>query len=86
MEFDGGCEAMAESSWHRGQLVEVDGLLAVVVGTDADASVPAGNVVVWFGMPQATRTSQGGPGGSRPEVWTVPSDACIPAQEPVVRH
>ena len=77
---------MAESSWHRGQLVEVDGLLAVVVGTDADSWVPDGHVALWFGVPQATRKSQGGLGGPLAEVWTIPSDHCIPAQDPVVRH
>ncbi len=77
---------MAESPRRRGQLVEVDGLLAVVVGTDADAWVPDGHVALWFGMPQATRKSQGGRGGLQPELWTVPSESRIPAQELVVRH
>lgn len=77
---------MAESPWHRGQLVEVDGLLAVVVGTDADSWVPDGHVALWFGVPKATRKSQGGLGGPQAEVWTIPSDHCIPAQDPVVRH
>ena len=58
----------------------------VVVGTDADSWVPDGHVALWFGVPQATRKSQGGLGGPLAEVWTIPSDHCIPAQDPVVRH
>ena len=72
--------------WQRGQLVEIDGLLAAVVGTDEDSWVPEDHVALWFGDPRAARKSQGGPGGLRPEVWTVPADCCICALAPVVRH
>jgi hypothetical protein len=77
---------MANARWERGQLVEFDGLLAVVVATDADRWVPEDHVALWFGEPQAIRKSQGGPGGLQPEVWTVPADYCAPAADPVVRH
>lgn len=77
---------MAAARWHRGQLVELDGLLAAVVGTDADPWVPEDHVALWFGEPRAVRKSEGGPGGLRPEVWTVPADLCTPAARPVVRH
>ena len=77
---------MTEARWQPGRLVEFDGLLAVVVGTDADSWVPEEHVALWFGEPRADRKSQGGPGGLRPELWTVPADYCAPAAEPVVRH
>lgn len=77
---------MAEAFWQRGQLVELDGLLAVVVGTEADPCVPEGHVAVWFGEPRGVRRSEGGPGGLRPEIWTVPVAYCTPAAEPVFRH
>ncbi len=77
---------MAVKLWDRGQLVEYDGLLAVVVGTDADSWVPEGHVALWYGEPQATRKSEGGLGGLQPEVWTVPADHCAPAANSIVRH
>jgi len=70
----------------RGQLVELDGLLAAVVGTDEDAWVPEDHVALWFGDPRGVRVSQGGSGGLHPEVWTVPAEYCVAAAEPVVRH
>jgi hypothetical protein len=72
--------------WEKGQLVELDGLLAAVVGTDEDAWVPEDHVALWFGDPQSVRKSQGGPGGLQPELWTVPAEYCTLAADPVVRH
>lgn len=77
---------MSDALWQRGQLVELDGLLAVVVGIDADPWVPEGHVALWFGEPRTIRKSQGGPGGLTPEVWTIPAEYCTPAAAPVVRH
>jgi hypothetical protein len=70
----------------RGQFVEMDGLLAVVVGTDRDPEVPEEHVALWFGEPQGKRKSRGGPGGLQPEVWTVPEQYCSPAADPIMRH
>jgi hypothetical protein len=70
----------------RGDLVEFDGLLAVVVGSFEDGLAPEDHLALWFGTPQGIRRSQGGPGGLQPEVWTVPTDYCQPASEPIVRH
>ncbi|MDB6123229.1 MAG: Sinac [Pedosphaera sp.] len=68
----------------RGDLVEFDGLLAVVVGTAEDGSANAGELALWFGEPKGLRKSKGGRGGLRPEVWTVPLVYCTPAAEPVM--
>jgi hypothetical protein len=56
----------------RGAFVELDGLLAVVVGLPGDDNVPDEHAALWFGDPPTTRRSEGGSGGARPEVWTVP--------------
>ncbi|MEW4571150.1 hypothetical protein AB1L88_25040 [Tautonia sp. JC769] len=74
------------SSWRRGDLVELDGLLAVVVGVAGDRNVSEGHVAVWFGDPRGVRTSEGGPGGRRPEVVTVPAEFLVAAAEPVWHH
>ena len=79
-------EKTAPDYWRLGQLVEFDGLLAVVVGIDTDSWVPEEHVALWFGLPRGERKSQGGVGGLRPEVWTIPADDCSPAAEPIVRH
>ena len=72
--------------WQRGDLVELDGLLAVVVGVEGDPGVPGEHVAAWFGDPRCRQKSQGGPGGERPEVWTVPEAYLAPASEPVYKH
>jgi hypothetical protein len=77
---------MAKAKWQRGQLVELDGLLAVVVASDAEPWVPEDHVALWFGEPHARRKSEGGKGGLQPEVWTVPAEYCTPAAKPVIRH
>ncbi len=71
---------------HRGDMVEFDGLLAAVVGVSGDPGVPEDHVVLWFGAPDCKRKSQGGQGGCRPELWTVPAEHIIPAAKPVMRH
>ena len=74
------------ATWIRGQMVEIDGLLAVVVGTDEESWVPEAQVAVWFGDPNRVRISEGGSGGIRPEVWLVPAENCEPAVAPTVLH
>ncbi|MDR3637849.1 MAG: hypothetical protein P4L84_28850 [Isosphaeraceae bacterium] len=71
------------SNWCR---VELDGLLAVVVGVAGDPDVPEEHVAVWFGDPRYVRKSQDGPGGQQPEVWTVPAEYLVSAAEPIWRH
>jgi hypothetical protein len=70
----------------RGDFVELDGLLSVVVGTSEDGMVPEDHLVLWLGTPQGIRKSEGGLGGLQAEVWTVPSGLCQPASAPIVRH
>ena len=74
------------SIWNRGDLVELDGLLAVVVGVVGDANVPDGHVAVWFGDPRCKRISEGGVGGNSPEVWTVPAEYLSPSTPPILKH
>ena len=75
---------MAE--WRRGDFVELDGLLAVVVGIEGDPGIPEEHVGLWFGDPNGRRKSQGGTGGRHPEIWTVPEDYCVPAEEAIYKH
>jgi hypothetical protein len=75
---------MAE--WRRGDLVELDGLLAVVVGLEGDPEVPEDHIAIWFGDPRGVRKSQGGSGGQHPEVWTVPAEYLVAAASPVWKH
>lgn len=70
----------------RGDFVELDGLLSVVVGTFEDGMTPEDHLALWLGAPQGVRKSMGGLGGLRAEVWTVPIDICQPASAPIARH
>lgn len=74
------------TAFKKGDLVEFDGLLAVVVGTEADGGAPEEHLALWFGDPQGKRLSEGGTGGLRAEVWTIPAEYCRPALAPNVRH
>lgn len=74
------------ASWKRGDLVELDGLLAVVVGVEGDENVPEEHVALWFGEPACVRRSQGGPGGQSPVVCTVPAAYCTRAARPSWMH
>ena len=62
----------------KGDFVEMDGLLAVVVATDDDPNVPEEHVALWFGVTDTKRISEGGTGGAIPEVSTVPAEYCSP--------
>ena len=67
----------------RGDIVEIAGQLAVVVGTFGDGGAPEEHIAVWFGDP---KTKRGGPGGQTPEVWTIPEDLFERAKAPEVLH
>eukprot|EP01104_Vermistella_antarctica_P005026 TRINITY_DN15435_c0_g1_i1.p2 TRINITY_DN15435_c0_g1~~TRINITY_DN15435_c0_g1_i1.p2 ORF type:complete len:106 (-),score=2.87 TRINITY_DN15435_c0_g1_i1:51-323(-) len=72
----------------KGDFVTFDGLLAVIVGTEADASVPEDHVALWHGAPETKRLSAGGTGQAEltPVVWTVPLEHCRPAPPPCMQH
>ena len=74
------------NTFERGQFVEKDGLLAVVVGTPQDGGAPEDHIALWFGEPRCKRISEGGVGGKQAEVWTVPAEYCTLAASPVLRH
>jgi len=74
------------ATWQHGQLIEFDGLLAVVVGNQSDNWVPEEHAALWFGTPQGERKSKGGQGGLRPLIWTVPEDLCTEAAAPIIQH
>ena len=67
----------------RGDIVEIAGQLAVVVGTHGDGGAPDDHIAVWFGDPH---TKRGGPSGQTPEVWTIPEDLFQKAKDPEVLH
>ena len=73
-------------TWKRGDLVELDAMLAVVVAIFGDPDVPEDHVTLWFGQPISLRKSQGGISGQRPEVWTVPVALLVAAAEPFYKH
>ena len=79
-------------TWKRGDLLELDGLLCVVVGVGGDPmagtsyTVPEDHIAVWFGDPRCVRKSEGGAGAQRPEVWTVPAEYFTGAEPPQWKH
>ena len=70
----------------KGEFVEVDGLLAVIVGVFGDPKVPEDHIAVWFGAPRCTRISEGGSGGASPEVYTIPVEYFTKAQPATMKH
>ena len=70
----------------KGDFVEMDGLLAVVIATEDDPNVPDEHVGLWFGDPTAKRISEGGTGGATPEVFTVPVEDCSRPVGPQFTH
>ena len=69
-------------TFEKGDQIEIDGLVAVVVGIDTDYSTPEEHLTLWFGESQMKRVSEGGSGGGAPEVWTVPEVLYSKAAEP----
>lgn len=67
---------MEEQYLEKGDFVRIDGINAVVVGTDEDDNIPEGHIAVFFGSGLAKRESEGGEGNDRPQVWVVPEDVC----------
>lgn len=76
---------MDELIFSKGDFVRIDGINAVVVGTEADEDVPHDHIAVFFGSEMAKRESEGGEGNDRPLVWIVPIDLCEDGLEPEYR-
>ncbi|HLN72101.1 MAG: hypothetical protein ACM3O8_05330, partial [Methylococcaceae bacterium] len=67
---------MEEQYLEKGDFVRIDGINAVVVGTEEDENIPEGHIAVFFGSAVAKRESEGGLGNDHPQVWIVPIDVC----------
>jgi hypothetical protein len=70
----------------KGDFIEFDGLIAVVVGVSGENDIPEDHLALWFGEENQTRVSQGGSGNIIPQVWTVPIELCSKARRPEVKH
>lgn len=74
---------MEEQYLSKGDFVRIDGINAVVIGTEEeDENIPEGHIAVFFGSEIAKRESEGGQGNGRPQVWIVPTDVCEDGLEP----
>ena len=73
---------MEEQFIMKGDFVRIDGINAVVVGTDEDENIPPDHIAVFFGSEIAKRESEGGNGNGQPQVWIVPIDLCEDGLEP----
>ena len=72
-------------AFKRGDLVESNGLLGVVVGIYGDNHVPEDHIAIWYGRTTTSSTQQEG-GTLIPEVWTVPQEYVRLAPSPIMRH
>jgi hypothetical protein len=72
-----------KNMFSRGDIVEISGQLAVVVGTARDGGAPEDHVAVWFGNPM---TSRGDRLGATPEVWTIPEEYFTKARPAKILH
>ncbi|MBL7968528.1 MAG: hypothetical protein JNK09_16095 [Prolixibacteraceae bacterium] len=75
-----------ELIFSKGDFVRIDGINAVVVGTEEDENIPHEHIAVFFGSEIAKRESEGGEGNSNPVVWIVPIDICEDGLEPEYRE
>lgn len=76
---------MDELPFSKGDFVRIDGINAVVVGTEEDKAIPHNHIAVFFGSEIAKRESEGGDGNGQPVVWIVPIDLCEDGLEPEYR-
>ena len=72
--------------WKKGELVILNGLLAVVVGIAGDANVPEDHIALWYGKSEGQRVSEDGSSEERPKVYTVPAEYCRSGPEPIYLH
>jgi len=75
-----------ELIFSKGDFVRIDGINAVVVGTEEDEDIPHDHIAIFFGSEIDRRESEGGEGNGRPIVWIVPIDICEDGLEPEYRE
>lgn len=63
----------------------IDGLNAVVVGTEEDDSIPKNHVAIFLGAEGSKRESKGGAENPRPVALVVPIEVCEDGQIPVFK-
>jgi len=73
-------------AFKRGDLVESNGLLGVVVGVYGDNYVPEDHIAIWYGSTTTSSSIQKGQGALVPEVWTVPQEYVRLAPNPIMHH
>lgn len=73
-------------NWQRGDFVELNGRVAVVVGVEGEPDIPEGHVALWYGEAQGQDATAGDTGAGPVQVWTVPAEYCGLGPEPIYRH
>lgn len=73
-------------AFKRGDLVENNGLLEVVVGGYGDNHVPEDHIAIWYGSNTTTSSTQKEESALVPEIWTVPQEYVRLAPSPIMRH
>jgi hypothetical protein len=78
---------MTENKFKKGDFVEIDGLIGVVVGIEKDEITPEGHLAIWFGAGQQVRASEGATSPIPVEIHTVPIAMCGKLkQTPTIFH
>lgn len=72
----------------KGDFVEFDGQVAVVVGTDDEKDVPEEHVLLWYGEPGQARKSESSNTHKRvrPIVFLVPEEYCTESLTAKIKH
>ena len=66
----------------KGDIVDFEGLLGVIIDTDESGDLSKGHVTVWFGEQRSTKTSDGEEGNQAPVVYNMPARYCKRAKKP----
>ena len=72
--------------WKKGDIVVLNGLLAVVVGIAGDSNVPEDYIAIWYGELHGQIVFEGDSSEGKPKVYTVPAEYCRPGPEPIYLH
>jgi hypothetical protein len=72
--------------WKRGDIVALNGELAVVVGIEGDPDVPEDHIAVWFGGTRVEPNRVQDTGRKSPEIWAVPAEYFVNALPAVLKH